>query len=49
MEKDNEKPVTIDDYIFITKDMDGLEYLKFMELPGEQREEVARETLRGIK
>jgi len=49
MQDETEKKVTIDDIIFITKYMDGLDYWNYMLLPLEQRVEIARDILKGIK
>jgi len=49
MEEHQEKPVTIEDIIFITKGMDGEEYSAFMELSGEERIEFTREKLKRLK
>jgi len=40
-----EREVTIDDIIEATRQMDGAEYLAFMELPGPERLARAREIL----
>jgi len=48
--KDNpEREITIDDIIFITRYMDGQDYINYMSLPLAQRVEIARETLKGIE
>jgi len=49
MTDDPEKQVSIDDIIFITKYMDDQDYWNYMLLPLEQRVEIAREILKGIK
>jgi len=45
MENKPEKEITIDDIILATKHMDAAEYFNYMELPLEQRIEIAREIL----
>ena len=46
MNEDQEKPITLDDFIEFTKDMDGAEYATFMGLPLKDRVEVVKEFLK---
>jgi len=46
MNEDSERPITLDDVIEATKDMNGTEYRDFMELPIEKRIEIAKEILK---